>query len=297
LDFNHRVGHGLTLRANYTYSKNMDDATNELFSSRVNPRRSQDWEDVSNDWSRSSLDVPNKLALSWVYDLPSSHADSGFVRGFASGWQWEGSWQVYNGTPVTILNGSDSNGNADSAGDRPVLNPSAKGNGVSFVDFVCNDGAGGSTRIVPASAQDPKTGLVTGCGAGDDAHIVGYVAQDSSARYVAAGLGALSTVRRNSFRSPGMNVWDMGFQKDTRITERVHLVLSVSAYDIFNHRNYALAQPDVFSAGQGISLINPVNNALSTTYTNIGAAGDGFLDKTQFTGGSRRIQLGAQITF
>jgi hypothetical protein len=93
----------------------MDDATNELFSSRVNPRRSQDWEDVSNDWSRSSLDVPNKLALSWVYDLPSSHADSGFVRGFASGWQWEGSWQVYNGTPVTILNGSDSNGNADSA--------------------------------------------------------------------------------------------------------------------------------------------------------------------------------------
>ena len=297
LDFNHRVGHGLTLRANYTYSKNMDDATNELFSSRVNPRRSQDWEDLSNDWSRSSLDVPNKLAVSWVYDLPSSHADSGFVRGFANGWQWQGSWQVYNGTPVTILNGSDNNGNLDSAGDRPILNLSAKGRGVSFVDFVCNDGAGGATRIVPASAQDPNTGLVTGCGAGGDANIVGYVAQDSSARYVSAGLGALSTVRSNSFRSPGMNVWDMGFQKDTRITERVHLVLSVSAYDIFNHRNYALAQPDVFSAGQGVSLINPVNNALSTTYTNIGAAGNGFLDKTQFTGGSRRIQLGAQITF
>ena len=119
------------------------------------------------------LDVPNKLAVSWVYDLPSSHADSGFVRGFANGWQWEGSWQVYNGTPVTILNGSDNNGNADSAGDRPILNPSAKGRGVSFVDFVCNDGAGGATRIVPASAQDPNTGLVTGCGAGDDAEYRG----------------------------------------------------------------------------------------------------------------------------
>ena len=100
VDFNHRVGHGLTLRANYTYSKNMDDATNELFSSRVNPRRAQDWRHLSDDWARSTLDVPSKLAISWVYDLPSSHADNGFVRGFANGWQWQGSWQAYNGTPV-----------------------------------------------------------------------------------------------------------------------------------------------------------------------------------------------------
>ena len=298
VDFNHRVGHGLTLRANYTYSKNMDDATNELFSSRVNPRRPADDKNIGSEWGRSSLDVPSKLALSWVYDLPTSHVDNGFVRGFANGWQWQGSWQAYNGTPVTILNGSDNNGNLDSAGDEPVLNPSASGRGVSFVDFVCNDGAGGATRIVPASAQDPTTGLVTGCGAGDDANIVGYVAQDSSARYVFAGLGTKSTVRRNSFRSPGVNMWNMGFQKDTRITERVHLVLSVSAYDVFNHRNYALAQPDVLEAGTANgSFINAVNNALSTTYTNINDVGNGFLDKTQFSGGARRIQLGAQITF
>ncbi len=296
LDFNHRVGHGLLLRANYTYSKNMDDATNELFSSRVNPRRSQDWRDLSNDWARSSLDVPSKLAVSWVYDLPTSHADNGFVRGFANGWQWEGSWQVYSGTPVTILNGADVGGDFDSAGDTPILNPAASGIGASGIDFVCNDGAGGATRIVPASAQDPNTGLVTGCGAGDDSNIVGYVAQDSTAKYVFAGLGAKSNVRRNSFRSPGVNVWNMGFQKDTRITERVHLALSVSSYDVFNHRNYALAQPDVLEAANG-SFINSVNNALSTTYTNINDAGAGFLDKTQFSGGSRRIQLGARITF
>ena len=287
VDFNHRVGHGLTLRANYTYSKNMDDATNELFSSRVNPRRAQDWRNLSSDWGRSTLDVPSKLAISWVYDLPSSHADSGFVRGFANGWQWQGSWQVYNGTPVTILNGADVGGDFDSAGDTPITNPSATGRGVSGIDFVCNAGAGGATSIV----SDPTT-----CGTGDDSNIVGYVAQDSTAKYVFAGLGAKSNLRRNSFRSPGVNMWNMGFQKDTRITERVHLLLSVSAYDVFNHRNYALAQPDVLEAANG-SFINTVNNALSTTYTNIQAAGNGFLDKTQFSGGSRKIQLGAKITF
>ena len=125
---------------------------------------------------------------------------------------------------------------------------------------------------------------------------MGYVAQDSTAKYVFAGLGTKSNLRRNSFRSPGVNVWNMGFQKDSRITERVHLVLSVSAYDVFNHRNYALAQPDVLEAANG-SFINTVNNALSTTYTNINDAGAGFLDKTQFSGGSRKIQLGARITF
>jgi Carboxypeptidase regulatory-like domain/TonB dependent receptor-like, beta-barrel len=287
LDFNHRVGHGLTLRSNYTYSKNMDDATNELFSSRVNPRRPQDWQNLSNDWGRSTLDVPSKFTVSWVYDLPGWHGDSSLLRGFSNGWQYQGSWQVYNGTPVTIANGADVNGNFDSAGDRPVLNPGATGNGVSQIDYACNAGAGGAVSIV----SDPAT-----CGTGDDSNIVGYVAQDPTARFVSAGLGALSTVRRNGFRSPGINMWNMGIQKDTKITERVHIAFSLSAYDVFNHRNFSLAQPDVLEAGSG-SFINNTNNSLSTTYTNINAAGAGFLDKTQFSGGSRKVQLGVTLSF
>ena len=65
IDFDHRVGHGLTFMANYTYSRNYDNGTNELFTSFVNPRRSQDWRHISpDDWGPSTLDVPSKLALS-----------------------------------------------------------------------------------------------------------------------------------------------------------------------------------------------------------------------------------------
>src|SRR5262249_50745898 len=121
-------------------------------------------------------------------------------------------------------------------------------------------------------------------------------AQDSTARFVFAQTGTKATVRRDSFRSPGVNLWNMGIEKDTKIGERVNLALSVSAYDVFNHRNYSLAQPDVLQAGVN-SFVNASNNALSQTYTNINAVGAGFLDKKQFTGGSRVLRLGVKVTF
>lgn len=283
-DFNHRVGHGVTLRANYTFSKNIDDATNELFSSRVNPRRAQDWANVGQDRGLSTLDVPHRLALSWVYEIPGMSSDSQFVKRLTGGWQWSGTWIAAKGTPVTILNGADAGGDFDSAGDRPVLNPSATGSGVSDVNFVCNAGLGGAVTIV----GNPAT-----CGSGNDANIVGYVAQDPSAKYVFAQLGTVSTVRRNSFRSPGINTWDMTIGKTTSITERFKVQFRADFYDIFNHRSFALAQPSVFEP--------TVNNALSSTYTNITATpvfgGAGFLDPSQFSGGSRNIQFSVKLMF
>jgi hypothetical protein len=289
IDFNHPVGHGLTLRANYTFSKNIDDATNELFSSRVNPRRVQDWQNLKDSSGLSALDVTHKLALSWVYALPGWNSDNGFARGLTHGWEWSGTWVVSTGPPVTILNTGDANGNFDSAGDRPIFNPAGTVNTGSTVGFVCNDGAGGATRIIPSSAQDPKTGVIP-CGTGDDSNVVGYVAEDPSAKYVFANLGAKSTVRNNTVRTPTTNVWNMGFAKKTKINERLSLQLGFSAYDVFNHRSYALAPLSVFESG-----VTTVNNALSTTYTN--PFSSLFLQPTQFSGGSRQMQLMVKLVF
>ncbi|HEY2351091.1 MAG TPA: TonB-dependent receptor, partial [Candidatus Acidoferrum sp.] len=59
VDFIHRLTRGLYVRANYTYSKNIDNATNELFSSVVNPRRAQDGYDFGNERGLSALDIPH----------------------------------------------------------------------------------------------------------------------------------------------------------------------------------------------------------------------------------------------
>jgi hypothetical protein len=288
IDFNHPVGHGLSLRANYTFSKNIDDATNELFSSRVNPRRIQDWQNPKDTQGLSALDVTHKLAISWVYDIPGWNSDNAFARGLTHGWEASGTWVVSTGPPITVLNESDANGNADSAGDRPIFNAAGTVNTGSTAGFVCNDGAGGATRIVASSNVDANG--FANCGANDDANVVGYVAEDPTARYVAANLGAKSTVRSNTVRTPATNVWNMGFAKTTKITERLNLQLGFSAYDIFNHRNYALAPLSVFESG-----VTTVNNALSTTYAD--PFSSQFLDKTTFSGGSRQMQLQVKLIF
>jgi len=97
-------------------------------------------------------------------------------------------------------------------------------------------------------------------------------------------------VGRNTFESPGVNVWNLGLFKNTKLSERATLQFRVGTFDTFNHRNYSLAQPTVFQTGV---LIGTVNNALSTTYANV--TSNLFLNDRQFTGGSRQMQLGVKL--
>jgi len=290
-DFNHRVGHGLSLRTNYTFSKNIDDATNELFSSRVNPRRAQDWLNIGQDQGLSALDVTHKFVLTWVYDLPGM--GSGFERGLTGGWEFSGTYFLSSGTPVTILNGSDANGDGDSAGDRPIFNAAGTSLGGTSADPVCNDLPGGATRVIfPKDALHPVAS--TPCAS--DAHVIGYFPDDPTQKYVVAGLGARSNVGRDTYRSPGINTWSMSVGKITSINERFKVQFRVDAYDVFNHRSFALAQPSVFQSGTSGDGSPSVNNALSETYTNILATG--FLNaQSTFSGGSRNMQLVLKLMF
>jgi Carboxypeptidase regulatory-like domain/TonB dependent receptor len=279
IDLNRRFARGLMLRGNYTYAHNIDDSTNELFSSVVNPRRPFDWQNLRLDRGRSTLDIRHKFALSWIYELPNVSTDSGMLKTFAHGWQWNGTYLVQTGQPVSVLANADSNGNADAAGDRAILNSSGVPMVGTAVDYVCA-GAGGVTSVAS---------ITTGC-SGGSANVAGYIAQNPNARYVQAELGAFPTVGRNTFESPGMNVWNLGLFKNTKLTERATLQFRVDTFNTFNHRNYSLAQPTVFQTGV---LIGTVNNALSTTYAN--ATSDLFLNDRQFTGGNRQMVLGVKL--
>ncbi len=280
-DFSRRFARGLMFRANYTWAHNIDDSTNELFSSRVNPRRPQDWMNLGQDRGRSVLDITHKWALSWVYELPRLSTDNGFIKTLANGWQWSGTYLAQTGQPVSILSGVDSNANDDSAGDRAILNPFGAGNTGTGVNFVCIN-AGGATSIAPASAGCP----------GGNASTAGYVAQNSSARYVQAGTGALSNLGRNTFGTPGMNIWNMSLLKNTKVTERFGFQFRIDAMNVFNHSNFSLAQPSVFQSGV---ILGTVNNALSSTYANVTA--DRFLDAKQFSGGARQMQIGIKLSW
>ncbi len=278
-DLNRRFARGLMFRANYTWAHNIDDATNELFSSVVNPRRPFDWMNLRLDRGRSTLDIRHKFAMSWIYEFPNPDTENGLLRTMLGGWQWNGTYLAQTGQPVSILANADANANGDAAGDRAILNSSGIERVGTTVNYVCV-GAGGATTIAS---------IDTGCSEGS-ANVAGYVAQNPNARYVQAELGAFPTVGRNSFGSPGINIWNMGLFKNTKLTERATLQLRVDTFNTFNHRNFSLAQPTVFQTGV---LIGTVNNALSTTYSNV--ISDLFLNDSRFTGGNRQMQLGVKL--
>jgi len=279
VDLNRRFARGLMFRANYTYAHNIDDATNELFTSVVNPRRPFDWQNLRLDRGRSTLDIRHKFALSWMYELPNVSTDSGFFKTLAHGWQWNGTYLVQTGQPISILANADANGNFDSAGDRAILNPAGIDRIGTAVNYVCA-GPGGATSLIS---------IDSGC-AGGSANVAGYVAQNPNARYVQAEVGAFPTVGRNTFESPGANVWNLGLFKNTKLSESMTLQFRVDTFNTFNHRNFSLAQPTVFQTG---TLIGTVNNSLSTTYANV--TSDLFLNDRQFTGGNRQMVLGVKL--
>jgi len=278
-DVNRRFARGMMLRANYTWAHNIDDATNELFSSVANPRRPFDWMNLRLDRGRSTLDIRHKFALSWIYEFPNLSTENGALRTLLHGWQWNGTYLAQTGQPISVLANADANANADTAGDRAILNPAGIARLGTSVDYVCA-GSGGVTSVAP---------IATGC-AGGSGSVAGYIAQNPNARYVQAEVGAFPTVGRNTFESPGVNVWNLGLFKNTKLTEGTTLQFRVDTFDTFNHRNYSLAQPTVFQTGV---LIGTVNNALSTTYANV--TSNLFLNDRQFTGGSRQMQLGVKL--
>lgn len=287
-DFIHRFAKGIFFRTNYTFSKNIDNATNELFSSRVNPRRAQDGFDFANERGRSALDLNHKFAIAFLYEFPNISTQNGFLRAVAHGWQWGGSYLAQTGQPVTPLSGADSNANGDSAGDRTIINPAGVGLTGSSVMAVCNAGAGGATTIV---GRDPNTGNWA-CGSQNDANIVGYVAVDPNARFIQAEVGSKPNAGRDTVSTPGLNIWNMSLYKTTKITERFSLQLRWETYDTFNHRNFSIGLPT--NNGTIDQTSNP--NPLSAAYIFV-TSGNLFLNNHQFNGGSRTMQLGLRLSW
>jgi Carboxypeptidase regulatory-like domain len=302
--FTQRASHGFLINASYTYSHTIDDATNEFFTSELNPRRSQDTNNLGADRSSSDLDVRHKVALGVVYQLPKATADNHFLNALVNGYQIGTVFYAQSGQPVTIQSGVDSNGNVDAAGDRVVLNTHGMGNTGTDVFPVC-ESIPGSTSGVPVgdtyvgSTTYTATTVLQGCAAnpsgpfaaigGGADPAIGYTPADPNARYVVAGPGALTTVGRNSFRTPGFTTFNLSLVKNTHFSETKYLELRVDVFNVLNHPSYALTNGNVFNAA-GIAV------ATSTQGYALPYSG-AFLDPKQFGGGIRQMTLGMKFVF
>src|SRR5262249_11215610 len=105
-----RFARGLLIGANYTWSTNLGAGDDNV--------RAQNGDDLRSEYSRSSIDIPHRFVIHYVWETPG--------RRFYSRWRLGGIWQWQSGLPFSIVTGVDSNGNGDATGDRPTYNPAGK---------------------------------------------------------------------------------------------------------------------------------------------------------------------------
>jgi outer membrane receptor protein involved in Fe transport len=231
----HNFRRGLLFRGAYTFSRSIDNGS-EVFVTSGGSTRAQDQFSFRGDRGPSAFDRKHRLALTWVYDIPHLHGDSGAMQALkyvTNGWQVSGTASFESGAPETIhLERFDVNGDLSSFNDRPSLgNPKVPINySATCLDpnGTCNTGVGFSTDgttftdFNSSFGFDPKTG--------------NFTAKASDFHYLVV-LGTNGNVGRNTLYNPGREDWAMSVQREFKVRERQALLLRLEAFNPFNHPN------------------------------------------------------------
>ena len=220
-----RFQRGLQLNLAYTWSKTMDDATADVFSTVLTPRRAQDSQFVKGDYSRSALDRTHRLTFEMVYDLPFFKNSNWFEKNLIGNWEFAPIYTYESPEYATALSGVDSNLNGDAPyTDRTIVNPNGKkgtGSGVTSL----------YDKSRASLCGDPT---VTEC----SANLVAYQANDPGAQYVVAGKGALANASRNSLPINPIDNFDATAVKRFNVTEHYRMEFQAQAFNVLNHAQY-----------------------------------------------------------
>ena len=221
---NRRFTNGLLLDFAYTYSKTMDDATADVFSTVLTPRRPQNSQDVNADYSRSALDRTHRLTLAAVYDMPFFKSSGWMMKNLVGNWLIAPIYTYESPEYYTVLSGVNSNLNGDSTAiDRTVYNKSGK------------KGTGSGVTAV----YDPaRAGLCTAPATTCSANLVAYQAVNPDAMYITANSGAMPTSQRNTQPILPINNLDATATKRFSFTERYSIQFVAAAFNVLNHAQY-----------------------------------------------------------
>jgi hypothetical protein len=195
--------HGLITNLNYTYGHSIDNASDGLnyAPDQALPDNSFN---PSAERSSSAFDVRQHFTWDFTYQIPAGHA---FPK-LMSGWSISGLASVMSGLPFTV----NDLGNFNNSGEF-----------IERPDLVGNPYAGRSTpySFLNLSAFQAPCSIPN-------------VANLSCVAGPHFGNSA-----RNQFRGPHFRNLDLALSKTTKVSERVAMQLSLEAFNVFNHPNFA----------------------------------------------------------
>ena len=227
-----RMGHGLEVQANYTWSRCMDTVSNGGFlafaaGALLSPLPGE----LGRQYGPCDYDVRHNLTAQYVYELPVKFRNR-LLAGAFDGWQVSGTVFFHSGLPFSVLSAAYSaNGNGIVQGGGPQY--ASVVSGVPLYEHNSVPGvtqAGTVQWLNPdafVSTVDPATGA---CNGGDSAKNCQF-----------GNLG------RNALRGPDFFWSDLYLTKWFQLREHVKLRIDGQFFNVFNHPNFGL--PVVVNAG------------------------------------------------
>ena len=250
---------GLTFRFAYTYSKDLDNAS-EVFGTFNSPTSYQanlSGSGITQEWGNSAWDHRNNLTFSYVWAPKGLQANNSFLNAglgaLTRHWTLSGIERFQSG-PYSTLNvsGFDTNTDGSTANDRPFIsNPSAPFKSAAVDGSLIGSVQGTYYDVVTYRGGTP--GVAAGT----------KVVVDPSTKYFTIGRGQRflsQAVGRDTYLQPGYQQHDVALEKGIGLSYikmgRGLLTLRVEANDIGNHNNVAPLGVNVSLFGQP-SQLNP----------------------------------------
>jgi hypothetical protein len=147
-----RFAHGLMFKANYTWSKALDN-TDCCSGNIYNPI--PDTYNGSYEWGRSSFDAEHNFIANYVWEIPFLLHRNDLTGKVLGGWQLSGITTFQSGLPNDILIGKDNAGVGSSQGQRPqvLMNPN-----LGFGNRTINEWFNPAAFVAPALGTFANTG-------------------------------------------------------------------------------------------------------------------------------------------
>jgi hypothetical protein len=222
----HRMYAGLELRAAFTHSRSLDNAPEELESNSGDP---PDGRDYSGWYGPSDFDVPNRIAASYVYDLPFGRGQSMLRHGPAAwvlgNWETSGVYTFYSGHPFQV---NENNGNYNS-----VLDP--YGYTTATPNLIGKPVVIGDPDCWFYDSKDSACAAHAPSGAGD--------------AYTTTAVGAIGDVGRNTLRGPRTGVFDAALLRNFPIAEGWKVQARWEVFNLTNTPEFGQPNGNITSGG------------------------------------------------
>ena len=259
LQFDLRRGfaHGLQFRANYTFSRNLDNGSAWNTSVSANtPAYVSYPANPDLDYGPAATDIRHLASLNGSYELPVGRGHllgqnlSPFLNRAVSGWTISGIAAFQSGFPFSPQLGYNPTGSGDTRNPvRPDINPNFHGS------------------LYPRTPQQFF----------------------NPAAFLAPAYGTVGNLGRDTLTGPGLANFDLSLLKSSQIAEHLRAQFRAEFFNILNHTNFSTPNPVVFSSGPTQGATANQNAAVVTSPT------AGVITATATN--SRQIQFGVKLLF